>query len=68
MPIRGYVSVQVFYIISGFYMALILNTKYVGPGSYRVFIANRLLRIFPAYHSTTNESPDLTPWTPSGAL
>ena len=27
----GVVAVQAFYIISGFYMALILNTKYVGP-------------------------------------
>lgn len=43
------IAVQTFYIISGFYMALILNEKYVGPGSYRLFITNRLLRIFPVY-------------------
>lgn len=43
------IAVQSFYIISGFYMALILNEKYVGPGSYRLFITNRLLRIFPVY-------------------
>ena len=48
-PMAGYTAVQVFYMISGFYMALILNTKYVGAGSYRVFLANRFLRIYPAY-------------------
>ena len=45
----GVVAVQAFYIISGFYMALILNTKYVGTGAYRVFIGNRFLRIYPIY-------------------
>jgi peptidoglycan/LPS O-acetylase OafA/YrhL len=43
------VSVQAFYMLSGFYMALILNTKYTGKGSYRLFITNRFLRIYPAY-------------------
>lgn len=46
----GTVSVQAFYIISGFYMALILHEKYKpGPGSYRLFITSRILRIYPAY-------------------
>ncbi len=45
----GFVAVQTFYMISGFYMALILNTKYSGPGSYKLFITNRFLRIYPAY-------------------
>jgi peptidoglycan/LPS O-acetylase OafA/YrhL len=46
----GTVSVQAFYIISGFYMALILNEKYrKGPGSYKLFITNRFLRIYPLY-------------------
>jgi peptidoglycan/LPS O-acetylase OafA/YrhL len=45
----GVVAVQSFYMISGFYMALILNTKYVGAGAYRVFIGNRFLRIYPIY-------------------
>lgn len=43
------VAVQSFFIISGFYMALILNEKYRGPGSYYLFITNRLLRLLPAY-------------------
>lgn len=46
----GMVAVQAFYVISGFYMALILNEKYKpGPGSFRLFITNRFLRIYPAY-------------------
>lgn len=42
------VAVQCFFVISGFYMALVLNEKY-GPGSYWLFISNRLLRLWPAY-------------------
>jgi peptidoglycan/LPS O-acetylase OafA/YrhL len=42
------VAVQGFFVISGFYMALVLNEKY-GPGSYWLFISNRLLRLWPAY-------------------
>jgi peptidoglycan/LPS O-acetylase OafA/YrhL len=43
------VSVQCFYIISGFLIALILNEKYVGPGETYLFYSNRFLRIFPLY-------------------
>ena len=32
-PIDGREAVVLFYLISGFYMAMILNTKYVGHGS-----------------------------------
>ena len=43
-------AVRAFYIISGFYMALILNEKYVTqPHAYRLFITNRFLRLFPIY-------------------
>ena len=42
-------AVVTFYIISGFYMSLILNEKYIQKNSYRLFITNRFLRIFPAY-------------------
>lgn len=45
----GQVAVETFYIISGFYMALILNEKYVGVGSYKKFILSRFYRIFPVY-------------------
>ena len=45
----GQVAVEAFYIISGFYMALILNEKYIGEGSYKKFILSRFYRIFPVY-------------------
>jgi peptidoglycan/LPS O-acetylase OafA/YrhL len=42
-------AVELFFIISGFYMALILNEKYAGPGSYKLFVTNRALRLYPPY-------------------
>lgn len=63
-PLRGFatiggnLAVQAFYIISGFYMALILNEKYVASSkmalgqAYRLFLTNRLLRLFPIYYAT----------------
>ncbi len=51
-PIFGYffgnpvVAVRAFFIISGFYMALILEKKYT---SYKSFIVSRFLRIYPLY-------------------
>jgi peptidoglycan/LPS O-acetylase OafA/YrhL len=45
----GPLAVQCFYVISGFYMTLILNEKYVGPGSYGRFAKSRLLRLLPMY-------------------
>ena len=47
--VGGRLAVQAFYIISGFYMSLILNEKYVGRGSYKLFITNRFLRLYPIY-------------------
>lgn len=48
--VGGQVAVQAFYIISGFYMSLILNEKYIGiNNSYKLFITNRLLRLYPIY-------------------
>jgi len=46
----GFTAVQSFFIISGFYMSLIINEKYIGKNkSYKLFLTNRLLRIFPIY-------------------
>jgi peptidoglycan/LPS O-acetylase OafA/YrhL len=45
----GQIAVELFYMISGFYMALILNEKYVGLKNYKKFIYSRFLRIFPVY-------------------
>lgn len=48
--VGGQTAVQTFYIISGFYMALILNEKYIGMNnSYKLFITNRFLRLYPIY-------------------
>ena len=43
------VAVESFFIISGFYMALILNEKYVGPKSNWFFYTNRFLKLYPIY-------------------
>jgi peptidoglycan/LPS O-acetylase OafA/YrhL len=43
-------AVQVFFIISGFYVSLIWNEKYSKlPKSYYKFISNRFIRLFPLY-------------------
>ncbi len=47
--IGGEIAVQTFFIISGFYMSLILDEKYVAEGSYVLFLSNRLLRLYPMY-------------------
>jgi peptidoglycan/LPS O-acetylase OafA/YrhL len=45
----GNAAVEAFFIISGFYMALILNEKYTGAVSNFLFFRNRFLRLFPIY-------------------
>lgn len=45
----GRVAVQLFYMMSGFYMALILDAKYAGRGGSLRFLASRALRLFPVY-------------------
>jgi peptidoglycan/LPS O-acetylase OafA/YrhL len=48
----GALAVQSFFMISGFYMSLILNEKYIGVNSsFKLFITNRLLKIYPLYFS-----------------
>lgn len=48
--VGGQIAVQAFYIISGFYMSLILNEKYIGKNnSYRLFLTNRFIRLYPIY-------------------
>lgn len=41
-------AVHSFYAISGFYMAMVLHTRY-GHGAYSEFLLNRALRLLPAY-------------------
>src|SRR5690348_15786486 len=44
------VAVEAFFVISGFVIAYVLEEKYRGKKhSYRLFITNRLLKIYPAY-------------------
>jgi len=48
--IGGQLAVQSFFMISGFYMSMILNEKYTGKNSsFKLFITNRLLRLYPLY-------------------
>lgn len=50
--VGGRIAVQAFYIISGFYMTMILNEKYIGKNqSWKLFITNRFLRLYPIYLS-----------------
>jgi peptidoglycan/LPS O-acetylase OafA/YrhL len=46
--LNGDLAVQCFYMISGFYMALVLNQKY-RPGQYALFLSQRYLRLWPTY-------------------
>lgn len=45
----GEIAVELFFIISGFYMALILNEKYNTSDKTIVFYKNRFLKLFPIY-------------------
>lgn len=49
LAIGGELAVRCFFMVSGFYMALILSEKYVGDKSRKTFWANRALKIYPAY-------------------
>jgi peptidoglycan/LPS O-acetylase OafA/YrhL len=48
--IPGDICVQSFYIISGFFITLILNEKYTGENSIRLFYSNRFIRIYSIYY------------------
>ena len=49
---NGQVAVEAFFVISGFYMALVLNTKYPATRTgYFVFLFNRYSRLFPTFIS-----------------
>lgn len=47
--IGGPLAVQCFFIISGFYMGLVLNERYDRPGLNGAFYLNRTLRIYAIY-------------------
>jgi len=46
---QAWVAVQVFFIVSGFYMSLILHEKYAAPGTTKLFYSQRWLRLVPPY-------------------
>ncbi len=50
LTVGGVVAVKAFFIISGFYMGLILSGPYAAAGA-RVFWTNRLLRLMPMYYA-----------------
>jgi peptidoglycan/LPS O-acetylase OafA/YrhL len=45
----GDMALQTFFLISGFYMTLVLSDRYAGPGGLLNFARNRALRLFPIY-------------------
>lgn len=48
--VGGRIAVETFFMISGFYITLILNEKYIkANNSYKLFITNRFLRLYPLY-------------------
>ncbi len=48
--LRPHLAVLMFYIISGFYMSMVLNEKYSTlPDGTRRFYLNRVLRLYPVY-------------------
>jgi peptidoglycan/LPS O-acetylase OafA/YrhL len=50
MPGLAWQAVFTFYVLSGFLMALVLNEVYgFGPQGFARFLANRALRLYPAY-------------------
>ena len=50
--VNGRTAVEAFFIISGFYMTMIIREKYCKiTNPYKVFITNRFLRLYPIYWS-----------------
>jgi peptidoglycan/LPS O-acetylase OafA/YrhL len=54
LGMNGSVVVKTFFIISGFYMALVINEKYFvkEKKTYFLFFSNRYLKLYPAYFVT----------------
>jgi peptidoglycan/LPS O-acetylase OafA/YrhL len=47
--IPGVRAAEIFFVLSGFYMALVLHEKYNRPGGARLFLQQRFLRLYPTY-------------------
>ena len=47
--VGGVMAVQAFYMLSGFYISMVLHERYVGEASTVRFYRNRIIRLYPAY-------------------
>jgi peptidoglycan/LPS O-acetylase OafA/YrhL len=56
-------AVQFFYVLSGFYITMVLCTSYDVPGGTRVFYLKRFLRILPMYWLSLAVIGVLAAWT-----
>jgi peptidoglycan/LPS O-acetylase OafA/YrhL len=45
------VAIRIFFMVSGFYMSLILSEKYIGNVGLRAFYEGTVLRILPIYYA-----------------
>ena len=59
---HSFAAVGVFFVISGFYMALQLDTTYAGAGALPRFYLNRILRLYPIYLLTLGIMAALAAW------
>ena len=65
---HGYLAVDVFFVLSGFVMALSYGTGFAGWRGFGVFLMRRFARVYPLYFVTTLMALGLLLWLPHPAL